>query len=231
VRITLDTPAANETLEGSHPLVATGRRANLDGLDLDRAGIRTGPAGIVVNKGLRTSNRRVYAIGDVAGGQQFTHVANYHAGLVIRNALFRLPVSVNEDVIPRVTFTEPELAHVGLTEAEALRRRSAIAVLRWPFHDNDRAQTERDTSGHIKIVTTRRGKILGATIVGAQAGEMIATWTLAVSRGLNIRAMTDVVMAYPTRSEAGKRAAIDFFSPGLTSPLLRRIIGLLRHLG
>ena len=231
VEVTVETENGTETISGSHLLVATGRRPTVEGLDLDKAGIRYEDKGIVVDKSLRTTNRKVYAIGDVADGLQFTHAANYHAGLVIRNALFRLPVSVNNDLVPRVTFTDPELAHVGLDEAQAKERYNAIRILRWPFHENDRAQTERDTTGHIKIVTSRRGKILGVTIVGSQAGELIAAWVLAVTQGLNIRAMTGVVLPYPTRAAAGKRAAIDFFAPGLTSPWLRRIISLLRKFG
>ena len=156
-------------------MVATGRKPTIDGLDLDAARIRYDRAGIAVNKKLKTSNRRVYAIGDVAAGQlQFTHAANYHAGLVIRNALFRLPARVNNDAVPWVTFTDPELAQAGLTEAQARARRIKIRILRWPYHDNDRAQAERETHGHIKVITTRKGRILGATIVGAQAGELIA---------------------------------------------------------
>jgi pyruvate/2-oxoglutarate dehydrogenase complex dihydrolipoamide dehydrogenase (E3) component len=231
VQITVDGRDGDEVIGGSHLLVAAGRRAMVEGLDLDKAGIATGPTGIMVNKALRTSNRRVYAIGDAIGGPQFTHVANYHAGLVVRNALFRLPVRVKDVIVPRVTFTDPELAHVGFTEKEARDRFGEIRVLRWPFHDNDRAQTERDTVGHIKIVTTKRGRILGATIVGAQAGELISTWALALARGLNIRAMAACVLPYPTRAEAGKRAAIEFFAAGLTNPHLRRIIALLRRFG
>jgi pyruvate/2-oxoglutarate dehydrogenase complex dihydrolipoamide dehydrogenase (E3) component len=138
---------------------------------------------------------------------------------------------VNEDVIPRVTFTEPELAHVGLTEAEAILRRHRIRVLRWPYHENDRAQAERETQGHIKVVTDAKGKILGATVVGAAAGELITAWTLAISEGLNIRAFTGIIIPYPTLSEIGKRAAITYFLPGLTSKWVRRIIGLLRRFG
>ena len=164
------------------------------------------------------------------GQLQFTHAANYHAGLVIRNALFRLPVRVNNDVVPWVTYTEPELAQCGLTEAEARKRGIKIRILRWPYHDNDRAQAERETHGHIKVITKPNGKIIGATIVGAQAGELIATWTLAVAQGLNIRAFTGVVLPYPTLSEIGKRAAIDFFAPSLTRPWVRRIIAWLRTL-
>jgi pyruvate/2-oxoglutarate dehydrogenase complex dihydrolipoamide dehydrogenase (E3) component len=220
-----------EMIEGSHLLVATGRRASAAGLDLDRAGIKFDGSGILVDKRLKTANKRVYAIGDVAGGAQFTHVANYHAGLVIRNALFRLPAKVNGDTIPRVTFTDPELAHVGLTEAEARRRRHTIRVLRWPYHENDRAQAERETIGHIKVVTTKRGRILGATIVGAAAGELITTWTLAVSQGLNIRAFTGIVVPYPTYAEIGKRAAITYFTPSLANTRIRRVIAWLRRFG
>ena len=221
-----------ETAEGSHLLVATGRKPTVEGLDLDAAGIRYDRAGIKVNKKLKTRNRRVYAIGDCAAGQlQFTHAANYHAGLVIRGALFRLPARVNNDVIPWVTYTDPELAQAGLTEQEARRRRLKFRILRWPYHDNDRAQTERETHGHIKVLVTPKGRILGATIVGAHAGELIATWVLALARGLNIRAFAGIVLPYPTLSEIGKRAAIDFFSPSLTRPWLRRIIAWLRIFG
>ena len=232
VTATIEFAGVEQTITGSHLLVATGRKATIDGLNLDAAGIRSDRSGIVVNKKLKTTNRRVYAIGDCAAGQlQFTHAANYHAGLVIRNALFRLPVRVNNDVIPWVTYTEPELAQSGLTEAEARKRGIKIRILRWPYHDNDRAQAERETHGHIKIITKQNGKIIGATIVGAQAGELIATWTLAVAQGLNIRAFTGIVLPYPTLSEIGKRAAIDFFAPRLTRPWVRRIIAWLRIFG
>ena len=220
-----------EAIEGSHLLIATGRRANTDGLALEQARIACDRNGIVVNKRLKTTNRRVYAIGDVAGRGQFTHLANYHAGLVIRNALFRLPVKVNADLVPRVTFTDPELAHVGLTEAQARARGLSIRLLRWPYHENDRAQTERETVGHIKVVTDGRGNIRGATIVGAGAGELITTWTLAIDRGLPIRALAGIIVPYPTLAEIGKRAAITYFTPSLTNVWVRRIIALLRRFG
>ncbi len=231
IRVVVGETNGEQAIEGSHLLVATGRRPTTDGLDLDAAGIIHDRGGIRVDQRLKTKNRRVYAIGDVAGGPQFTHVANYHAGLVIRNALFRLRVPVNNDLIPRVTFTHPELAQVGLTEAEAHERKLAAGVLRWPFHENDRARAERETLGHIKVVIDRGGKILGATIVGAGAGEMITTWTLAISQSLNIRAFTGIIIPYPTLAEIGKRAAITYFTPSLTSHWVRRIIALLRRLG
>lgn len=221
-----------EKIDGTHLLVAAGRKATVDGLGLDAARIKYDRGGIAVNKKLKTSNRRVYAIGDCAAGQlQFTHAANYHAGLVLRSALFRLPVSVNNDAIPWVTYTEPELAQTGLSEATARLRGLKFRILRWPYHDNDRAQAERATHGHIKVIVSKSGTILGATIVGAQAGELITTWTLAIAQKLNIRAMTGLVLPYPTLSEIGKRAAIDSFTPSLTSPWVRRIITWLRVFG
>lgn len=232
VAVTFEGAGGEETIEGRYLLVATGRKPTTDGLDLDAAGIKFDRAGILVNKKLKTANRRVYAIGDVAAGQlQFTHAANYHAGLVIRNALFRLRVKVNNDAVPWVTYTEPELAQTGLTEALARARKLKIRILRWSYHDNDRAQAERETHGHIKIITTGKGKILGATIVGAQAGELIAMWTLAIAQGLNVRSLTSIVLPYPTLAEIGKRAAIDYFTPSLTSPWVRRIIAWLRIFG
>jgi pyruvate/2-oxoglutarate dehydrogenase complex dihydrolipoamide dehydrogenase (E3) component len=231
VAITIGKDASAEVIEASHLLLATGRRPNIDELGLEVAGIAYDHRGITVDRGLRTTNRRVYAIGDVAGGMQFTHVASHHAGLVIRNALFRLPVKTTEDLWPRVTFTDPELAQVGLTEAAARARGRRFKVLRWAYHDNDRAQAERRPRGHIKVITTPRGRILGATIVGAQAGELIATWTLALSRRMNVRHLAGTVFPYPTLSEIGTRAAISFFTPGLTNPMVRRIIGWLRRLG
>ncbi|MEA2875131.1 MAG: hypothetical protein QOF14_327 [Hyphomicrobiales bacterium] len=230
IQAVIETSQGEEIIEGSSLLIAAGRRANVEGLDLDKAGIKYEPRGIVVDKGLKTTNKKAYAIGDAAGGQ-FTHVANYHAGIVIRNALFRLPAKASDDAIPWVTFTDPELAHVGLGEAQARERHKTIRVLRWPYHENDRAQAERDTHGHIKVVTAKNGRILGASIVGAHAGELITAWTLALSRGLNIRAMTDVVVPYPTLSEIGKRAAIGYFSPSLSNPKLRRVINFLRRFG
>jgi pyruvate/2-oxoglutarate dehydrogenase complex dihydrolipoamide dehydrogenase (E3) component len=232
VTATVESGGAELTVTGSHLLVAVGRIPSIADLDLDAAGIRHERSGIVVDRKLKTRNRRVHAIGDcIAGSLQLTQAANYHAGLVIRNALFRLPVRVNNDCIPRVTFTDPELAQAGLTEAQARDRGLKIRVTRWPYHDNDRAQTESETRGHIKVITTGKGKIVGVTIVGAQAGEMIAMWVLALARALNIRDMTDLVLPYPTLSEIGKRAAIDYFTSSLTGAWVRRIIGWLRIFG
>ncbi len=233
IRVVLVTPDGHEeVIEGSHLLLAAGRRADVDDLGLDAAGIAYEMDGVRVDKGLRTTNRKVYAIGDaVLGALRFTHVANYHAGLVVRNALFRQPVNAGKGVIPWVTYTDPELAQVGLQEDEARVRYGAIRVLRSSYHESDRAQAERRTSGHIKIITDRKGRILGATIVGAQAGELIATWTLAITQKLKVGALLGTVLPYPTLSEVGKRAALTYFTPRLTASWVRRIISALRRLG
>jgi pyruvate/2-oxoglutarate dehydrogenase complex dihydrolipoamide dehydrogenase (E3) component len=220
-----------KTIIGDHLLVAAGRVPNLESLGLEAADIKCGPKGILVDHGLRTTNRRVYAIGDVVGDMNFTHVANYHAGLVIRSALFRLPVRVSYNGIPWVTFTDPELAQVGLTEGQAKQQGYDIRVLRWPFRESDRAQTGRSLLGQVKVMVGKRGRILGATIVGAHAGELMAPWTLAIRQGLNIRAMAEVVAPYPTLGEVNKRVAMTYFSSKLTSPGLRRVISWLRRLG
>jgi len=232
VTVTIVAAGGEQTITGSHLLVAAGREPTIEGLDLDAAGIRHDAAGIHVTGKLKTSNRRVFAIGDCAAGQpRFTHAANYQAGLVIRNALFRLPARMRIDAIPRVIFTDPELAQVGLTEAQARARRIKLRIARWPYHDVDRAQIDGETRGHVKIVTNRKGKIVGATIVGAQAGELIGIWCLAIANRMNIRAIAGLVVPYPTLSELGKRAAIDYLTPRLTAGWVRRIIAFIRIFG
>jgi pyruvate/2-oxoglutarate dehydrogenase complex dihydrolipoamide dehydrogenase (E3) component len=231
VVIARDGSTGEETIEGTHLLIATGRRPNFEELALDVAGIRHEPHGITVDKHLRTSNKRVYAVGDVTGGPKFAHVASYQAALVVRHALFRTRFKVDHQAIPSVVYTDPELAQVGFQEDEARAHAGSIRVLRWPFRENDRAQTTGATNGHIKIITDRRGDILGAAIVGASASENIAAWALAINQKLNIRAFAGLIVPYPTYAEVGKRAAMTYFTRGLTSPLVRRIIGWLRRLG
>ena len=231
VQVSFATPAGAETIEGTHLLVAAGRAPNLDDLGLEAAGISRAAPGIVVDPRLRTTNKRVYAVGDATGAPALAHVASYHAGVVTRQLLLRMPVKVNHLAVPRVIHTDPELAQIGLREDEARAQRRAIRVLRWPYRENDRAQAAGATNGHIKVVTDRGGDILGATIVGAEAGESIATWALAISENLNIRAFGGLVAPHPSYAELGKRAAGTYFSPGLTSPRARRIMGWLRRRG
>lgn len=218
--------ADGRQLTGSHLLVAAGRHPNVEGLGLEAAGIAFTARGVTVNTGLRTTNRRAYAIGDVAGGR-FTHEAGHQAGLVIRNALFGLPVRVRADV-PRVIYTDPELAIAGLTEAEARERHgSAVTVLRSPFTGNDRAQAEGGTGGLVKIIAGRSGRILGAGIAGPHAGELIQPWILAMEKGLRLSSMASSLLPYPTRGEAGRRAAMDYFQDFASNPLLRHVITLI----
>ncbi len=214
---------------GSHLLVATGRSANVDGLELDAAEVKYSARGIVVDRRLRTSNRRIFAIGDVTGGYQFTHMAAYQAGIVIRNALFMLPAKVDDSAVPWVTYTDPELAHVGLHEADARERHGhRVSALRWPFAENDRAQTERDTEGFVKVALGRGSRILGASIVGAGAGDQLGLWSLAISQKLKIGAVAGLILPYPTRSEAAKRAAGAYYTPKLFSARTRTLVRLLQ---
>ncbi|HVH80524.1 MAG TPA: FAD-dependent oxidoreductase [Stellaceae bacterium] len=217
---------------GSHLLIATGRQPNIAPLDVAAAGIAATSHGVTVDARLRTTNRRVYAIGDIVGGPHFTHAALYQAGIVIRNALLRLPARVDYRALPRVTYSDPELAVVGMSQPAARDAYgNGIRVMRFNLAENDRAHTERDTTGMVKVITSARGRILGAAILGAGAGDQISTWALAIARRLKIGAIANLVMPYPTRSEASKRAAGGFFTPTLFSPRTRRLVGLLARLG
>ncbi len=217
-------------VSGSHLLLATGRRPNLEALDLATAGIAATARGVTVDAHLRSSNRRVYAVGDCAGGPAFTHVAGYHAGIVIRNILFRLPARTDYRALPRVTYTDPELAAAGLGEAEARRLWPDCTVTEAGFAENDRAQTEGETTGRIKVISRRNGRILGVALVGPGAGELLAPWCLALGRGMKLSALAGAVFPYPTRGEISKAAAGRFYTPKLFSPWVRRLVGFLLRL-
>ncbi len=216
---------------GDRLLVAAGRRPNVDGIGLEDAGVEFSPKGISVDARLRTTNKKIFAVGDVAGGFQFTHVAGYHAGVVIKNALFRLPAKVDYTAVPWVTYTAPELAQVGLTEAQALEHGQDVRILRWPFHENDRAQAEAQTGGMVKVVVTPKGRVLGCGIVGAHAGELIHTWALAMTAKLKIGTLAQMIAPYPTLGEASKRAAGSFYTPSLFSERTRKIVRFLAKFG
>lgn len=231
IAVNVETEDGEETIEGDTLLVATGRAATVDDLGLDKAGIDHTKKGIKVDNKMRTSNSRVYAIGDVAGGLQFTHVAGYHAGLVIRSILFRLPAKENTHIIPWCTYTQPELSQVGHTEASAKKAIGDITILRWPYAENDRAQAEKKTTGLIKVIARKNGKIEGASIVGEAAGEMINMWALAISQGMKVKDIAGYVPPYPTMTEIGKRAATSFYTPSTKNPWVRRVIRFLRIFG
>jgi pyruvate/2-oxoglutarate dehydrogenase complex dihydrolipoamide dehydrogenase (E3) component len=220
-----------ERLEGSHLLVAAGRTPTVDALALDLAGIAHTRQGITVDRSLRTTNRRVWAIGDCNGLYAFTHMAGYEASLFIRGALFRAPARFDRSIVPWTTFTDPELAHVGLTERHARERHGdAVRVLRWHFADNDRAHTERATAGLVKAIVDRRGRVLGASIVARGAGELIQPWCLALSKRLKISALASFVPPYPTLGEASKRAAGSFYTDALFGPRTRWLVRWLSRL-
>ncbi len=232
IAVVLKTDEEEERVEGTHLLVAAGRRPNLSGLDLEAAGIEYTPKGITVDARLRSSNKRVFAVGDIAGGYQFTHIAGYHAGIVIRNALFRLPAKVDYRAVPWVTYTDPELANVGLTEKAAREKHGdTIRVVTTPFSENDRAQAERETVGMVKVVTDKKGRILGAGLVGYHAGELLQPWVLAISQGLKISAMASIIAPYPTMGEVNKRVAGAYYTPALFSNRTRRLVRLLGLFG
>ncbi len=231
VAVVVAKDGAERRIEGSHLLVAVGRRPNVGDLGLETAGIAHGDTGIAVDARLRTSNKRVFAVGDVIGGHQFTHMAGHHAGIVIRNALFRLPAKVNRRSVPWVTYTDPELAHVGLGEDEARAEVGEIRVLRWPFSDNHRARTERDTDGAIKVIATKRGRVLGATIVGRNAGELLLPWALAIERRIPVGKIAGLIVPYPTLSEVSKQAAGSFYTDKLFGPRTRFLVRFLARFG
>lgn len=228
-QITVTTPTGAVT--GSHLLVAVGRQVNTDTLDLDKAGIDHDRRGVKVDAGLRSSNRKVFAIGDSAGGLQFTHVAGYHAGVVIQSALFGLPAKARTDHIPWATYTDPELAQIGLTEAQARDAHGdKVTVVRFPFSGNDRAIAEGKTKGLVKVMVVK-GRPVGASIAGPQAGEQISLWALMIANNLKMKALSNMVAPYPTLSEASKRAAGAYFTPKLfENPTVKRVVRTVQRL-
>ena len=216
------------SLDGSHLLLALGRRAALQRLNLAAAGVKVTEKGMVVDASLRTSNRQIYAIGDAAGGAQFTHLAGYHAGIVLRQAVLGLPAKATSP-IPRVTYTEPELAQIGQTEAAARALHGpTLTVQRVDFHQMDRAITDAATEGFLKLMIVK-GRPVGVTLVGAHAGEQIGLWALALSARVKLSAIAGMVAPYPTLGEISKRAAGAYFSPRLfDSPVVKRLVRIVQ---
>lgn len=227
IAISCEMGEETQCVTGSHLLIATGRKANVNGLNLEAAGIQYSPRGIEVDARLRSSNKRVFAIGDVTGPYQFTHMAAYQAGIIIRNILFKIPAKVDYSAVPWVTYTDPELAHVGLSEADAKTQAKEVRILRWSFAENDRAQAEKRTEGLVKVVTSPKGHILGASIVGLHAGELIQPWILAVSQRMKIGAMASMIAPYPTLAEVNKRIAGSFYTEKLFSAGIKKIVRFL----
>lgn len=222
---------STEIVRGSHVLVAAGRTPRMESLKLAAAGIAHNAHGIVVDARLRTTRRHVFALGDVIDAPRFTHVAGYQAGIVVRNLAFRLPAKVDYGALPWVTYTDPELAHVGLTEAEARKHHGdKVRVEVTSLADNDRAVAERRVAGAMKIVLGKRDVILGVSILAPAAGEMIGLWCLAIRRKLALRAIADLMLPYPTMSEIGKAAASQHYRQALFGKTTRRLVRALQSL-
>jgi pyruvate/2-oxoglutarate dehydrogenase complex dihydrolipoamide dehydrogenase (E3) component len=229
--LTVEGPDGESRIEGSHLLVAVGRESSIAGLDLDKAGIEHDARGIRTDRSLRSTNRRVYAVGDVAGRGQFTHLAGAHASLFVRRAIFAAPVNADTLAVPRVTYCDPELAAIGLGEAEAIEAHGDdVRTVVFHLAENDRAQAEGDTRGFGKLITTKKGKVLGVTLVGRHSGDQILLWALVLSSRLKLSALTGMIAPYPTRSEIGKRLAGMWYTPALFSDRTRKLVSFLKHL-
>ena len=210
----------------SHLLLSTGRVANLDDLALDNAGIKYTKSGIVVNSRMRTSNKRVFAAGDVIGKNMFTHSASYEAGIVIRNILFKVPAKAKMNV-PEVIYSSPEYASIGISEDDAIQNYSSVNILRWPISENDRAITEGHEIGVIKVFVKKNGIILGVKILAPNAADLIVPWMLAMNKKVTIASMANLIIPYPTLSEISKRVSNNFFLPKLTSKLIKKLVKVL----
>lgn len=219
-----------EIIDGTHVLVCGERRPNIADLGLTVAGVASGPDGIVVDRKLRTRNGRIFAIGGAIGAHSAT-AAREQAAVLVRRLVLGLPATFSGHTLPRLVFTEPQLASIGLSEDAASTKRAKVRVLRWPYYENDRAQAEAAVEGHIKVMVDENGSILGASIAGAGAVEQISLWSLALSQGLRISDMARWPLPYPTYSEISNRAAVRYYATFRGNTIFRKIIALLAKLG
>ncbi|MEM9878069.1 MAG: FAD-dependent oxidoreductase [Pseudomonadota bacterium] len=213
---------------GTHVLVAAGRTVKTDTLDLAAAGVERNQRGIIVDSRLRTSNKRIYAVGDCNGEYQLTHAAGHEAGQFIKSALFKIPTGISRAGMVHVTYTNPEVAQAGRTEAEARAEFGEdIEVLSAGYDHNDRAIAEGKTNGIAKLILSPKGKVLGASITGAHAGELIHLWALAIAKGLKPRDISSYIAPYPTFSEVNKALISSYFQDRLFAPRTRRLVRFL----
>jgi pyruvate/2-oxoglutarate dehydrogenase complex dihydrolipoamide dehydrogenase (E3) component len=218
--------------QGDMLLIASGRRPAVDGLDLEKAGVNYSEKGVPADDHLRTNVKNIYAAGDVLGSHQFTHFAGWQAFQAVRNALLPGSTSGFTDLVPWTTFTEPEVAHVGLTEAQARERFGANVEVRvWHMDHADRAICENDTDGFIKVVTRKDGTLLGATIVAGRAGEAITEFILAMKHNLKLTDLAAAIHVYPTYSTALQQLAAEFAvhkaMSGLSGRVIRGLSGII----
>ena len=228
-QIAFERGGGEEKLTAHEILLAVGRQPNLEGLNAEAAGVKTDKSGVIVNDMLRTTNPDIYAAGDICSPYQFTHAAEAMARVAIQNALFFGRKRVSNLVIPWSTYTDPEVAHVGITDAEASKRGDEVVIFTKELADTDRAILDGETEGFIRLYMNRQdGKLLGATIVGTHAGESIGETVLAIQQGLKVGALSGVIHPYPTQAEAIKRAA-DLQYRSRLKPWMRRVLGKYFH--
>ncbi|HLX53161.1 MAG TPA: FAD-dependent oxidoreductase [Aquella sp.] len=229
IGVVIEVDGVEQTITGSHLLVATGRKPDLDKLNLEAANVKYTNRGIETDECLRTTNKKIFAIGDSVGGYLFTHIASYHAGIVIRNIVFKQRAKVNYQALPWVTYTYPELAHVGLLEREAkVKYAGNITISEFEYSENDRAQAERATAGKIKLITTKNGKVLGVSILGASAGDLLYPWIDLINRGDTVKAITNNIIPYPTLGEINKQVVGEYYKPILFSRKVRWLVKFLK---
>lgn len=223
VRVAFD-GAQSGAVEGSHLFIAAGRRVLTGGLGLDAAGVAHDGRRIECDARLRTTNKRIFLAGDAAGLDMLTHAAGWHASVLIRNFYFAQRTGAASVLIPKAIYTDPEFAWIGRSEAEAREEQGdKVKVVEWAFDENDRAKTERNETGSVKLIAGKGGKILGASVLGENAGEIIQTVQAAIASGGSVKSLTGYVPAYPTRGEAVKRAAGAYYENAVFGPLARRL--------
>lgn len=228
ISIEVESNGIIKTIKGTHLLMAAGRKANIASLDLEKANVNLDERGkIITDPYLRTTNKNIYIAGDAVFDMQFTHVASYHASIIIKSILFKKKEAVDYSVIPWVTYTDPELAHVGLTEVEARQKHNNIKIISANYAEVDRAITEDKTTGKIKVMCSKSGNILGVSIVGESAGDLITPWTILIKNKKNIKSITEIVVAYPTFSEIHKKVAFEFFKPLVYSKKVKFLVKIL----
>ncbi len=218
-----------KSITGSHLLVATGRQVNFNNLALEKASVAYTSKGIQVNTKLKTTNKRIYAVGDVTGGFQFTHIAGYHAGIVIQNMLFKKPTKVNYKAIPWVTYTSPELAHVGISHEQASKEHPKGKTITVDFSELDRAQTEKQTTGKLKATFDHKGNPVSVSIVGKNAGELIYPWIIAIDNHLSIGKLSKFIAPYPTWGELTKKVISKYYEPILYANRTKKLVRFLSH--
>ena len=210
------------SVRGETILVAMGREANLKGLGLEELGVEYSGKGVKIDERLRTGQKHIYAAGDVTGSYQFTHAAGYEGGIVVSNAVFHLPRKVDYTLMPWCTYTEPELASIGMNEKRAREAGIGYAVWKEEFKDNDRSLAEGERRGKIKMILDEKGHPIGVQILGPQAGELLGEWVAALNGKVKLSTLASAVHPYPTLAEINKRVAGAFFSPKIFSDKVRK---------